>query len=187
MIQDGRGFLGEPKGDEVKVVPYDPAWQEVYRQTEPWLREALGEVARRVDHVGSTAVPGLEAKPVVDVQVSVPELDDEASYRSALESLGLVLRYRDSERRFFRPPEDEPRTLHIHVCESGGVAERNHLLFAAYLRTHAERRAEYGDLKRTLARRFRYHREGYLSAKQPFIQKTLEFAERWQSRTREPL
>lgn len=105
-------MIDKPKGDTVEIVPYNPEWQQLYRGAEFWLRKELGDVAWRVDHIGSTAVPSLDAKPVIDVQVSVPDLEDEESYRPQLESAGLVLRHRGEERRFFRPPESEPRTLH---------------------------------------------------------------------------
>jgi len=181
------GLQSSPKGEPVQISAYDPAWPVLFVETRARLCRALDNTALRIDHIGSTAVPGLDAKPVIDVQVSVPNLTDEAAYRPALESLGLVLRYRDGERRFFRPPESKPRTLHVHVCESGGVAERNHLLFTAYLRAHPERRDEYAVLKRDLARSFRDRREEYLAAKEPFIEKTLELAEEWHSRASEPL
>lgn len=178
MSAESGTFLGEPKGDPVEIVPYDPTWPQRFEQEKTRLSRALGENALRIDHVGSTAVPGLDAKPVIDAQISVASLDDESSYLPQLRSLGLSLRYRGEDRRFFRPPEYEPRTLHVHVCESGSRPEREHLLFAAYLRAHPSRRDAYAALKRDLARRFRDQREDYLASKAPFIQQTLILAER---------
>lgn len=187
MSEENETFPGEPKGDPVEVVPYDSLWPQRFEQEKTRLSRALGENALRIDHVGSTAVPGLAAKPVIDAQISVASLDDESSYLPQLHSLGLSLRYRGEERRFFRPPEYEPRTLHVHVCESGSRSERGHLLFAAYLRAHPARRDAYAMLKRDLARRFRDRREDYLASKAPFIQQTLILAEKWITRTKTSL
>ncbi|MGH9199023.1 MAG: GrpB family protein, partial [Acidimicrobiia bacterium] len=79
------------------------------------LAGVLGEVAVRIDHVGSTAVPRLPAKPVIDIQVSVRDVEDEESYRDAIESLGWPLRAREQDHRFFRPPSSDERTVHVHV------------------------------------------------------------------------
>ena len=88
----GMELHGEPGGDPVEVVPYDPAWPAAFAAWRDCLTAALGATARRVEHIGSTAVPGLAAKPVLDIQVAVPEVTDEMAFRPALEGLGLPLR-----------------------------------------------------------------------------------------------
>lgn len=183
MSAESETFFGESKGDPVEIVSYDSLWPQRFEAEKTRLREALGENALRVDHVGSTAVPGLAAKPVIDAQISVASLEDESSYLPQLHSLGLSLRYCGEDRRFFRPPEYEPRTLHVHVCESGSRSERSQLLFAAYLRAHPALRDAYAALKQDLARRFRGRREDYLASKAPFIQETLTMAEEWLAHT----
>jgi GrpB-like predicted nucleotidyltransferase (UPF0157 family) len=110
-------------------------------------------------------VPGLAAKPVIDIQVSVTDLGDEESYVPAVESAGLVLRAREDTRAFFRPPAEAPRDVHVHVCQAGGWWEREHLLFRDYLRARPGTRAQYGELKRELAAVWPDDRAGYTEAK----------------------
>lgn len=172
-------FFGEPIGDPVELFEYDESWPERFLELESRLWDALGPVAPRIDHVGSTSIPGLPAKPVIDVQVSVADLEDESAYRPAIENLGYPLRFRSPEWRFFRPPKGRPRTAHVHVVETDNAEARKNLLFVAYLRSHPERRDEYATLKRTLAGRFRDRREDYLAGKAKFIEETLLMAERW--------
>jgi GrpB-like predicted nucleotidyltransferase (UPF0157 family) len=79
-------------------------------------------VALRIDHVGSTSVPGLAAKPIVDIQISVPDISNEEGYVAELERLGVQLRSRDDLHRYFRPFADRPREVHVHVCPAGSRA-----------------------------------------------------------------
>jgi GrpB-like predicted nucleotidyltransferase (UPF0157 family) len=139
----------------------------------------LGPASRRIEHIGSTAVPGLAAKPVIDVQVAVPDVTDEKGFAPALEGLGLPLRTREPGHRYFRPPRGRPREVQVHVCDAGGRWERTHLLFRDYLRAHRGAREAYSALKRTLAAEFRHDRWAYNEAKTGFILDSLEAAERW--------
>jgi GrpB-like predicted nucleotidyltransferase (UPF0157 family) len=175
----GGTILGEERGESVEVVSYDPAWPVHYEQMRARLALVLGPTAARIEHVGSTAVPGLAAKPVVDIQVSVGDLDAEAAYRPAIESLGFGLRYRKEYWRYFRPVPGVPRDFQVHVCQSGSKWERDHLLFRDYMRTHPDRAAEYGALKRALAPKFGLDRVGYTDAKVPFIDAALRDAGEW--------
>lgn len=178
LVSSDREFLGEPIRDPVVVVDYDGSWPARFEESKASLESALGPVASRVDHIGSTAVPGLSAKPVIDVQVSVADIEDESAYRQPLENLGYMLRFRSPEHRFFRAPE-APRTTHIHVVETGNTEARKNLLFVAYLKAHPKRRNEYAALKQRLAARFRGSRKDYLAGKAEFIQDTLLMAEQW--------
>ena len=172
-------FLGEPIEDSVVLCEYDPAWPRRFEELERQLRSVLGSVALHIDHIGSTAAPGLPAKPVIDVQVSVANLENEGTYRPAIESLGWPLRMRSRERRFFRPPKGKPRAVHVHVVENGTEEERRNLLFIAYLRTHPKERGAYADLKRDLASRFEHCRADYLRGKADLIAEILHLAEQW--------
>jgi GrpB-like predicted nucleotidyltransferase (UPF0157 family) len=186
--EQGREFrggliLGEERGDAVEVVPYDRLWPQRYADMRERLRDVLGTVARRIEHVGSTAVPGLAAKPVVDILLSVDDLQDEQAYRGPIESLGFGLRYRKAHWRYFRPIPGIPRDYQMHVCQSGSKWQRDHLLFRDYLLVHPDRAAEYGMLKRDLAPRYGLDRIGYTDAKAPFIRETLRRAEEWAAET----
>src|SRR4051794_18956460 len=110
-------WFDQPKRDPPLVVAPDPSWPEVARRWIERLEQALDALDVRIVHVGSTAVPGLAAQPVIALQVAVPSLADEHAYRPALESLGLVLRTRAPDHRFFRPPATAPRAVHVHVCQ----------------------------------------------------------------------
>ena len=172
MGQDIEWF-DHPGGEPAVVVPASPRWAE---EAADWLRrigEALAEPAVRLEHVGSTAVPGLPAKPVLDLLVAVPRLDDEASYRPALESLGLVLRAREPGHRFFRPPAGEPRTVHVHVCEAGSVWESDQLCFRDALRADTGTAQAYARLKQHLAATVGHDRAAYTSGKSEFIRSVL--------------
>jgi GrpB-like predicted nucleotidyltransferase (UPF0157 family) len=126
-------------------------------------------------------VPGLAAKPIIDIQVSVPSVEDEAAYVRALETLGVSLRAAEPGHRYFRPGPDRPRVVQIHVCETGSRWEWDHLLFRDYLRTHPDRAEAYARLKEALADAFRNDRIGYTEAKQEFVAETLRAAEVWAS------
>jgi GrpB-like predicted nucleotidyltransferase (UPF0157 family) len=164
----------------IDICPYDPAWPGLFAALGVRLRGALGSRALRIDHIGSTAVPGLAAKPIIDVQVSVAALDPVDVFRVPLEGLGLVYRSENPERtkRYFREAPGTRRT-HIHVRRAGSWAEQLALLFRDYLREHPEHRDRYAELKRRLARGYPQDRHAYGEAKGPFIWEIMRRADRW--------
>ncbi len=165
--------------DPIEVVAYDPAWPARYEAWRDQLAGELGATALRVDHVGSTAVPGLAAKPIIDVQVSVRDVEDEATYVPAIERAGVAFRSREVGHRYFRPSGDRPRDVQVHVCRAGSDWERLHLLFRDFLRAQAPTRYAYGRLKLELAERYRDDRIAYNEAKTAFILDALEEARAW--------
>jgi GrpB-like predicted nucleotidyltransferase (UPF0157 family) len=177
------GFTENPgtsrASEGVEVAGYDPGWPRQFGRWRDRLAAALGATAVRIEHVGSTSVPGLAAKPVIDVQVSVTDISDEESYVPAIGSAGFVLRSREDAHRFFRPPAAAPREAQVHVCLAGGRWERDHLLFRDYLRARPAARDQYGELKRGLAAVWHDDRTGYTEAKTGFILDTLDDAEQW--------
>jgi GrpB-like predicted nucleotidyltransferase (UPF0157 family) len=164
------------------VVAYRDEWTAAFAEWRQRLLGVLGQTAVRVDHVGSTAVPGLAAKPVIDIQVAVRDVEDEASYVPAIEGVGVALRSRDAGHRYFRPAGDAPRTVQVHVIDAGSGWEREHLLFREFLRADPEARRRYARLKLDLARRYRDDRLAYNEAKTGFILDALEEAQRWAAR-----
>lgn len=170
--------------DPVEVVAYDPSWAIRFDEWRDRLRDGLGGVARRIDHIGSTAVRGLDAKPVVDIQVSVDDPSDEASYVPVIEEMGVSLRSREGEgHRYFRPAGASKRSVQIHVCQSGSEWERTHLLFRDFLRGEPDVREAYASLKRELAHRYRDDRIAYTEGKTGFILDTMQDAYRWAEET----
>ena len=174
---------GRPVADPVDVVAYRESWAVSFADWRERLLAALGQAAVRIEHIGSTAVPGLPAKPIVDVQVSVRDVEDEGSYVPAIEEVGLSLRFREPEHRYFRPSGDAPRTVQIHVCTAGGEWEREHLLFRDFLCAEPAARAAYAELKRGLAERYRDDRLAYNEGKTGFVLDTLVDARAWAERT----
>jgi len=164
--------------DVVAVVAYDPRWRALFEVEAARLGHALGETAVRIEHVGSTAVPGLAAKPVIDIQISVPALEPPKPYSAPLEELGYG-NWRDvheSDRRFCR---DDPRRHHIHLVVAGGANEFDRPLFRDYLTVNLEVRRSYAELKVASARAFGHDRDRYTSAKKEFIESALSAARAW--------
>jgi GrpB-like predicted nucleotidyltransferase (UPF0157 family) len=170
--------------DPITVLSYDPVWPEIFRQLGAQLRAALGGVALRIDHIGSTAVPGLAAKPIVDVQISVERLEPVEPFRSPLEAAGFVYRASNTERtkRYFREPPGQRRT-HVHVRRAGSFSEQFALLFRDFLRADPAAALDYGRRKVVLAARFAHDRHGYLDAKIPIIWDVLRRADQWAQET----
>lgn len=171
---------GSERGFEpVAVVAYDATWPERFEHWRARISAGLGARALAIEHVGSTAVPGLCAKPIVDIQISVVDQEDESAYAPALAGVGLQLSSRDSLHRYLRPFPKRPREVHAHVCSAGSVWEREHLLFRDYLRFHPQAASAYGEAKRQLADRWREDRAAYSEAKSPVILAALRAAEEW--------
>lgn len=160
----------------MNVVAYDPAWPTVFAAERGRIAAALGTLAVRIDHNGSTAVPGLAAKPVIDIQISVRRLHPIGAYAPRLVDLGYVHvpHQDDSFCPFFHRPAVWPHTHHVHVVLSGGAEERRTLAFRDYLREHPDVAREYEDLKRRLASRYTEDaassREAYAEAKASFVE-----------------
>jgi GrpB-like predicted nucleotidyltransferase (UPF0157 family) len=169
--------------DPIELTEYRAAWPRRFSVWRRRISRALGERAVRIDHIGSTAIPGLPAKPVVDIQVSVHDVDDETSYVAAVESTGVALRSREVGHRYFRPAADRPRTVQVHVCAAGSDSEREHLLFRDYLRAHPDAATAYARLKRALATRYRRDRIAYNEGKTGFILDAMDSAREWAART----
>jgi GrpB-like predicted nucleotidyltransferase (UPF0157 family) len=161
------------------VVDYDPAWPQDYEHWRQRVAAALGRTALGIEHVGSTSVPGLAAKPIVDIQVSVADLGDEPRYVPPLQAAGLVLRSRDEWHRYFRAPADRPGDVHVHVCAAGSQWEHDHLLFRDYLRSHPPACLRYAEAKRASARRWGDDGWAYTEAKTGVILDILEQATEW--------
>jgi len=164
----------------VEIVPYDPIWPARFAQLGSELRAALGTTALRIDHIGSTSIPGLAAKPIIDIQISVAAFEPLDAYRLHMERLGYVFRADNTGRtkRYFREAPGTPRR-HIHVRRAGSWAEQFALLFRDYLRAHAEEARRYESLKYQLAAKYREDRHGYTDAKGPFIWEIMTKADRW--------
>jgi GrpB-like predicted nucleotidyltransferase (UPF0157 family) len=138
----------------IQIVPYTAAWAEAFESEAGALRRVLGARAIRIDHVGSTAVPGLAAKPVIDIQVSVESLEQPGTFQSALAPLGykfVSLGEEDLVYPWFAKPGEWPSTHHVHLCVAGEELEAKHLAFRDFLRKNPGHARRYEALKRKLA------------------------------------
>ena len=168
----------------IEIADHDPGWREWFTRQGGALRSALGRVAVRIDHIGSTAVPGLAAKPYLDVQVSVASFEPLALYRDPLERMGLRFRADNPERtkRYFREPEGAPR-VHVHVRRAGSFSEQLPLLMRDFLREDDVSAREYEAVKREVAARCVDRPERYAEEKQQFVWTLVARADAWAQRT----
>jgi GrpB-like predicted nucleotidyltransferase (UPF0157 family) len=167
----------------ITIVEYDPGWPSAFAAEAAGIQRVLGESAVRIEHVGSTSVPGLAAKPVIDIQVSVADLGSVDLHSRCLATLGYVhvpLGDFDRVYPFFQKPAEWPASHHVHLCAAGGEQERKHLAFRDFLRAHPLVAGQYLALKRRLAGS---HHEGtmesrvqYSLAKSEFVAAVLEQA-----------
>jgi len=169
-------LIGGVEKRDIRVVPYDPDWPMRFEQERARIADALGPVARRIDHIGSTSVPGLAAKPIIDIDLSVPDVADEAAYLDQLLAAGYRLRVREPGHLMVRTPTLD---VQVHICASGSEWERRHLLFRDWLRTDATDRAAYAALKVELASREWPDMNGYAAAKGALISEITVRAEQW--------
>lgn len=169
-------LIGGVEKRDIAVVAYDPRWPECFDQKRQGITRSLGPVALRIDHIGSTAVPGLPAKPIVDIGLCVPDAGDEISYLPALLGAGYFLRVRQPGHLMVRMTSLD---VHVHVFTKDSDRERRHLLFRDWLRTDAADRAAYGRLKLQLAEREWSDMNAYAAAKDDLIAEITERAEWW--------
>lgn len=170
--------------EPVIIKPYDPEWAEMYERLRTRLIHHVGGQVIRVDHIGSTAVPGLAAKPVIDVQISIVDLHSMDDFKMRMISMGFVFREDnpDLTKRYFREAVGMERT-HIHVREKGSWSEQFNLLFRDYLRAHEQDCNEYAAIKNQLAQEHRTDRERYVEGKTDIIWAIMKKANLWSQAT----
>ena len=167
---------------EVEIVEYDPSWPERFVRLAGSLRRALGDRAARIDHIGSTSVPGLAAKDVIDVQVSVADLEPFATLHDAIAGVGYewTPSNPDLRKRFFRiETADGVRMSNLHVRRLGEFSEQAALLFRDYLRARPAARRRYEEVKRSLATRSWPTVDHYAEAKGDCVWALLREADVW--------
>jgi len=140
-------LIGGTEVRQLEVVDYDPVWPRIFADHRDRLSAALGTAAVDVEHIGSTSVPGLAAKPIIDIVVTVDDITAEEDYLDALLAAGYTLRVREPGHRLVRTPA---RDVHVHIYQSGAQAVDNYLLLRDRLRDDAGDRALYAQTKRGL-------------------------------------
>ena len=170
----------QPLNSTIYLAPYDPAWPSLFTRLAKQIHEALGDAILLLEHVGSTSVPGLSAKPIIDMVLAVADSSDESSYVKPLEEKGYTLRIREPdwyEHRLLKSPEVAGN---LHVFSVGCEEIERMLLFRDWLRIHADDRLLYEETKRELAARTWKYTQNYADAKAEVVQEILARARRSQ-------
>jgi GrpB-like predicted nucleotidyltransferase (UPF0157 family) len=159
----------------VRIVAYDPTWPDLFEQERIQLASLLAPwLVGPIEHVGSTAVPGLAAKPVIDIMAAVQDLEVSRSAIAKLSQLSYCyFPYRADVMHWFCKPSDAVRTHHLHLVPFSSKLWTDRLGFRDYLRAHPNLAAEYAQLKYDLARLYEFDREAYTEAKLPFVERVL--------------
>lgn len=171
-------IIGQHKRD-LNVVPYRSSWKELFKQEQDLLERTLGEKALKIEHIGSTSIPGMVAKPIIDIMVAVVSLTQAIDLIPKLEALGYEYKPHDTipERMFFaKEHTPEYRTHHLNLTAQDSVFWNNQLAFRDYLREHDQVAIEYGNLKRHLAEVYSQTNELDRDGKTGFVTKVLELA-----------
>jgi GrpB-like predicted nucleotidyltransferase (UPF0157 family) len=168
----------QPVNSTIYLAPYDPAWPALFTRLAQQIHAALGDAILLLEHAGSTSVPGLSAKPIIDMVLAVADSSDEASYVKPLEQQGYTLRIREPdwyEHRLLKPPNVAGN---LHVFSAGCEEIAQMLLFRDWLRNHADDRLLYEATKQNLAAQTWKYTQNYADAKGAVVQEILARARR---------
>jgi len=169
---------------KVEVVPHNPHWRDAFEAEAKYVAAALGENVVAVHHIGSTAIPNIYAKPVVDLLVEVRDITEVDGRSSAMESLGYEVmgEYGIAGRRYFRKDNREGiRTHHVHAFEAGSAEVERHLAFRDYLIAYPGDAQKYSELKRRLAGEHPQSIDAYMDGKDDFIKEMDRRAAQWRT------
>lgn len=169
---------------KVVVIPHDPQWHEEFNVESKRVKDALGHNVVAIHHIGSTAIPGIYAKPIIDILVEVQEITAVDGHNASMESLGYEImgEFGIPGRRFFRKDNQEGiRTHHIHSFAVGSDQVTRHLAFRDYMIAHFEDAQVYNELKRRLAIEYPTNINGYMDGKDEFIKAIDRKAAQWRN------
>jgi GrpB-like predicted nucleotidyltransferase (UPF0157 family) len=168
-------MLGLPSG-QLRLVPYDPNWLRLFRAEKEQLCTSLGNYILDVYHIGSTSIPGMPAKPILDIGVAMANFEEASRCIPLMEQLGYTYKGENGIPRRHYFVKGDPRTHHLHMLEIESEEWKNHLLFRDYLYANPTSAQEYANLKQTLATQFATDREAYQTGKEYFIKAVLQKA-----------
>ncbi|MEC4818892.1 MAG: GrpB family protein [Scytonema sp. PMC 1069.18] len=167
---------------KIEVLPYNLKWRDAFAQEKQQILQVFGDNIVAIHHIGSTAIPNIYAKPIIDLLVEVKSLASIDGCNLSMEALGYEVmgEFGIPGRRFFRKNNtDGVRTHHVHAFEVGSKEVKQHLAFRDYMIVHREDAQKYSELKRELARKYPYDIDSYVDGKDEFIQQINEKAARW--------
>jgi GrpB-like predicted nucleotidyltransferase (UPF0157 family) len=176
-LQEARVGPIVPHNAPITLADYDPEWPALFGREADRIRALLGDRAVLVEHAGSTSVPGLAAKPIIDIVLAVPDSADESAYVPTMEAAGYVLRVREPdwfEHRMFKGPDTD---INLHVFTAGSTEIDRMLLFRDWLRASDADRDTYLRVKRDLAQRTWRHVQHYADAKSAIVAEIMARAE----------
>lgn len=165
----------------IEIVAYNPQWPQMYHEEAAKIRAVLAAQIITIHHIGSTAIPNLSAKPVIDMLVEVQQIESVDAYNPQMEQLGYTPKgeYGIPQRRYFSKANGTTRTHHLHIFPQGHPEIERHLAFRDYLIAHPHEAQAYEKLKRELADPFRYDSIGYTDGKSEFIRGVDQRARLW--------
>ena len=168
MKNQGRASKTDKR--RVGVVCYNPNWQKMYKEESEKIKNILDDIIIDIHHIGSTAIPGIKAKPVIDILVEVKDIEAVDQYNHKMEELGYEVmgEHGIPKRRFFRKGGNK-RTHHIYIFQVGNEEIERHINFKEYLITYPDKGREYSRLKEKLANKYTYDVENYTNGKSDFI------------------
>jgi GrpB-like predicted nucleotidyltransferase (UPF0157 family) len=174
--------IGErkPLNSTIYLAPYDPTWSSLFARLEAQIRQVLGDDVLLLEHVGSTSVPGLSSKPIIDMALAVADSSDEPSYVPRLEEKGYILRIREPDWHEHRLLKSPVIRGNLHIFSEGCEEIEQMLLFRDWLRGHDADRLHYEEAKRELAARTWKYTQNYADAKSEVVQEILARARRSQ-------
>ena len=164
------GVIGDPESAAIVIAGYQPVWPENFQVHAAIIAAALGRAALRIEHIGSTSVPGLAAKPIIDILVVVKDSADETSYLPMLEATGYSLRVREPDFHEHRMFRTRARDVHVHVLSDGCPEIERYLIFRERLRNSPSDRQLYEETKRRLAGRSWPSMDAYAQAKTAIVE-----------------
>ncbi|MCI0532956.1 GrpB family protein [bacterium] len=160
----------------VKITPSDKSWRQLFDKEKKRLKEIFGDAAVDIQHIGSTSIPGLSAKPVIDIDVGVKSMGGSSRFIKYLFEAGYHYRSNASNPKYhmvFAKGVEKKRTHYIHIVKFGGIVWKRDLAFRDYLRTHKRAMKEYENLKKKLEKKFSTNRPAYTAGKTAFIRAAL--------------
>lgn len=177
--RSNKSMIGLKRGT-VKLVRYNPKWRQSFRHEQKKLNEVFGRDALEIQHVGSTAIPGILAKPIIDIALIAPSLQKAKRYKKKLKEIGYEIKKNDirKERLFFTKGPEEKRTHYLHVGEIGSGYAEDMILFRDYLCKHKGIAKKYSGLKESLAKKYQYKREIYTAKKEKLVKKIIKKAKK---------
>ena len=168
-------MIGLERG-ALKLVPYAAQRKRFFEAEKALLHAAIGDYVLAIEHVGSTSIPGMIAKPILDIGIAVRDYEQARICVQPIRGLGYEYRGEQGMPRRHYFVKGDPRTHHLHVLEATSLDWENMILFRDYLTQHSEAASQYAELKLELARRFPSDREAYQDGKAPFVERVLELA-----------